>query len=228
MGSWWVADLYRSGQVVELISWIFWVIFSITLHELAHGWVALWQGDDTPRRLHRMTANPLVHMGPWSLLFFALVGIAWGVMPTDPSRYRWGRKGRIAVAGAGPAMNIALALISLSLLIAWLGLGPRGSTLYTNLAIFLWSGGWLNLLLAAFNLLPIPPLDGSQILSGLSYRFYRLYQHPNAQIVGMLAVLAVFYSGIGSFVVGAGQLAALLYVNGLGALVGNPNLFEVI
>ena len=98
--TWWVHQLYQDGRVVELISWVFWVILSITLHELAHGWAALWQGDDTPRRMHRMTANPLVHMGGWSLLLFAVVGIAWGVMPTDPSRYRWRRRGRIVVAGA--------------------------------------------------------------------------------------------------------------------------------
>ena len=116
MGTWWVHDLYLQGRTVELISWIFWVIFSIVLHELSHGWAALWQGDDTPRRLGHMTANPIVHMGGLSLLVFALIGIAWGVMPTDPSRYRWGRRGRVFVAAAGPAMNVALSLIALTTL----------------------------------------------------------------------------------------------------------------
>ena len=74
MGGWWVHSLVQDGRIVELISWIFWVILSITLHELAHGWVALWQGDDTPRITGRMTANPVVHMGPMSLLVFAVTG----------------------------------------------------------------------------------------------------------------------------------------------------------
>ncbi len=159
--TWWVHDLFQQGRTVELISRIFWVILAITLHELAHGWVAIWQGDDTPRRLNRMTLNPLVHMGGTSLLMFAIIGIAWGVMPTDPSKYRWRRKGRAIVAVAGPAMNILLAFASLSLLIVWLKIGPTNASVYNNLAIFLWTGGWLNILLAVFNMLPIPPLDGS-------------------------------------------------------------------
>jgi Zn-dependent protease len=194
---WWVADLYNGGQRVLLVSWIFWVIFSITLHELAHGWAALWQGDDTPRRLNRMTLNPLVHMGPFSLLVFAIIGIAWGVMPTDPSRYRWRRRGRIVVAGAGPAMNILLAFLALTLAGVWLRYGPQADPLQQNVWVFLVAGGWLNLILAGLNLLPVPPLDGSSILAGLSWRYYRLMHHPQAGMVGMLLIVAIFFSGIG-------------------------------
>ncbi|MHC4989658.1 MAG: site-2 protease family protein, partial [Planctomycetota bacterium] len=165
MTHWWVTDLYQAGYVVELLSWIFWVILSITLHELAHGWVATWQGDPTPRQLGRMTANPVVHMGPTSLIIFALVGIAWGMMPTDPSRYRWRRRGRIVVAGAGPAMNLLLAVAAGGLLVLWLRVGPAGHRAFENLAVFLWMGTVLNVILAALNLLPVPPLDGSQILA---------------------------------------------------------------
>ncbi len=228
MSGWWVQDLYHRGEIVQLVSWAFWVIGSIVLHELAHGWAALWQGDDTPRRLGRMTANPLVHMGPWSLLFFAVVGFAWGVMPTDPSKYRWGRRGRVVVSGAGPAMNVLLAAVALTALVVWLKVGPAGQPIYGNLAIFLWTGGWLNLLLAGFNMLPIPPLDGASVLSGLSMRFYVLFQNPRAQMVGMFIVLAVFVSGMGGFIFAAAFIPALIYVDGLGALLGNPPLYEVI
>lgn len=195
---WWIADLYQSGHVVELVSWIVWVLFSIVMHELAHGWAAIWQGDDTPRRLNRMTMNPWVHMGPWSLLMFALVGIAWGLMPTDPSRYRWRRKGRIVVAAAGPAMNLVLAFVTLTAAALWVAYSPAGDPLHANAYTFLMTGGWLNLLLAAFNLLPVPPLDGSQILMGMSFRFYQLFQKPEAMMVGMFLVLAIFFSGIGA------------------------------
>ena len=226
--TWWVHDLIQQGRTVELISWIFWVILAITLHELAHGWAALWQGDDTPRRLNRMTMNPLVHMGGMSLLMLAIIGIAWGVMPTDPSKYRWRRKGRAIVAVAGPAMNILLALISLTLLIIWLKVGPSNASIYNNLATFLWTGGWLNILLAVFNMLPIPPLDGSNLLSGLSYRCYVWFQNPKAQIFGMFAVLAIFYSGIGGLIFGVLRIPALIYVQTFGAILGNPSLFDVI
>ena len=90
--------VYDSGGLAAVLGWVFWVIFSICLHELAHGWAAIWQGDRTPRETGHMTMNPMVHMGGASLIVFALVGIAWGLMPTDPSRYRWGRRGRIQAA----------------------------------------------------------------------------------------------------------------------------------
>jgi len=228
MSSWWVHDLYQQGRVIELISWIFWVIFSITMHELAHGWAALWQGDDTPRRLQRMTMNPLVHMGPWSLVIFAVIGIAWGVMPADPSRFRSGRRGRVYVSGAGPAMNIVLCFLALTLLIVWLAFGPRGSEVYRGVAVFLWTGGWLNIILAILNLLPIPPLDGASVLAGLSWRMYRLYQHPQAQMAGMLFILLVFFTGIFDFAFRACTIPAVLYVDVAGALFGSPPVFDVV
>jgi Zn-dependent protease len=227
--NWWVHELYQAGRIVELVSWIFWVIFAIVMHELAHGWAALWQGDDTPRRLGRMTLNPLVHMGGMSLLVFAFIGIAWGVMPTDPSRYRWRRRGRVVVAGAGPAMNIALALAALTVLAVWLKLGPSGQPIYRNLAVFLWTGGWLNVLLAGFNLLPVPPLDGSTILSGLSWRAYQLYQNPQAALYGMLILLFVFFvTPIGGFFFLGCNLAAWAYAQFLATLLGAPPVWDVV
>lgn len=226
--NWWIADLFQAGRVVELVSWIFWVIFSITMHELAHGWAALWQGDDTPRRLGRMTANPLVHMGPVSLLVFAIVGIAWGMMPTDPSRYRWRRRGRVVVAGAGPAMNLALAAVSILLLVVWLKAGPADHRIYENLATFLFTGAWLNVVLALFNLLPVPPLDGANVLAGLSYRAYVLMHHPNAPMIGMFLVLVVFFSGIGGLFFSAAIMACMLAANILGSPLGNPNVMDIV
>ena len=203
MSGWGVHDVYQqSGGPIILVSWIFWVIFSITLHELAHGWAAIWQGDDTPVRHGRMTMNPLVHMGWPSLIMFALIGIAWGMMPVNPNRFRWRRWGDVFVSGAGPAMNILLAVIALTSAALWQHYGPDAEPLQENVTNFLFMGGWLNLLMAAFNLLPIPPLDGSSILMGLSRRFYRLYQHPQAQMVGMFVLLAIFLSGIGGLFFG--------------------------
>ncbi len=206
MTGWWVHELYHNGEKVLLVSWMFWVITSIVLHELAHGWAALWQGDDTPRRYGHMTWNPLVHMGPMSLLMFAAVGIAWGQMPVDPSRFKWGRQGRFVVAAAGPAMNVALALIALTLLPIWLKLAHGGvnDPLYSNVAEFLWVGGWLNFVLAMFNLLPIPPLDGSNILAGLWLRWYIWMQNPQFMMVGFFILLVFFFSEAGSIFFEAG------------------------
>ena len=85
------------------------VIISIVLHELAHGWAAIWQGDDTPKMAGHMTADPMVHMGGMSLLMLALVGMAFGAMPVNPRNFR-SRFGDALVSAAGPAMNFLLAL----------------------------------------------------------------------------------------------------------------------
>lgn len=218
--NWWVHDLYASGQYTVLISWIFWVLLSITLHELAHGWAAIWQGDNTPIVYQRMTLNPVTHMGTWSLIMFALVGIAWGLMPVDPSKFRWKRRGRIVVAGAGPAMNLLIAFVVLTGAAAWGVWGPQSNAkLFDNVLIFLMTGGWLNIFLALFNLLPIPPLDGSDVLSGISFTFYRWFQNPQVQQIGFFIMLAIFMSGIAWIIQAAASNIASEYVGFLVRLV---------
>lgn len=194
--SWWVHEYYQAGLVVLLVSQIFWVIFSITLHELAHGWAAIWQGDRTPILLGHMNMNPLVHMGPMSLIIFAIVGIAWGAMPVDPSRFRWGRKGRAVVSAAGPAMNAALAVVAFAAMVIWMKVGPVDTAVYRNITTFLFVGAWLNVVLMLFNLIPAPPLDGSGILAGLSFNWYRMIHQTNAPMIGMFILLALMVSGI--------------------------------
>lgn len=93
-----------------LVSWVFWVIVSIVLHELGHGFTAIRAGDRTPIELGHMTPNPIVHMGRSSLIAFALFGFAWGAMPVNPSKFR-GPYDRLKVSGAGPAVNVGLAVV---------------------------------------------------------------------------------------------------------------------
>jgi Zn-dependent protease len=211
--NWWIYDYYQHGEYALLVSQIFWVLFSITLHELAHGWAAIWQGDDTPRRYNRMTINPIVHMGQFSIIMFLLVGIAWGLMPVDPSRFRWRRRGRIVVSGAGPAMNIVLAVVALTAAALWQNYGTSRQPLADNMRIFLLSGGVLNIALAIFNLLPIPPLDGADILRGLSLRFYVLYQRPQVQMASMFVFLVLFMSGLFSFLFSFASFVSHQYVD---------------
>jgi len=169
------------------------VLVSIVLHELAHGWVAIRLGDPTPRIQNRMTGNPLVHMGPFSLLALALVGIAWGQMPVDPSRLR-GRHGDALVSAAGPAMNLLLAIAALTLLGGIERFGPvavEGGVL-DNLTRFLFIAGVFNLLLMAFNLLPAPPLDGSRILASYVPAYERFAFNPAQPGVGLLLFFGAF------------------------------------
>ena len=156
------------------------VVLSVTLHELGHVFAALRQGDDTPRLMGRVTLDPMVHMGLSSLLMAALIGLAWGVTPTNPSAFR-GRHGRAYVAFAGPLVNLLLAFIALTTLALLLRYAPPGSLESNNLFRFLLVLGGLNLLLFLFNMLPIPPLDGAAIVGDFSPRFDRLRYQPEAQ-----------------------------------------------
>jgi Zn-dependent protease len=164
-----------------------------------------------------------------SMLMFAFVGIAWGLMPVNPGRFRWGRRGRIVVSGAGPAMNLLLAFVTLTVLALWLTFAApaAGSTpppLYHNLAVFLFTGGWLNIVLAIFNMLPIPPLDGASVLSGLSLRAYQFFQKPEAVMFGMFVVLAVMFSAIGEVFFRAIEQWSMAYVAMLVDLLGGASV----
>jgi Zn-dependent protease len=227
--TWWIHDLVSAGQYVELASWIFWVLFSITLHELGHGWAAIREGDDTPRLLGHMTANPIVHMGAQSLVMFGLCGIAWGAMPVNPSRFRHTRRSDMIVSAAGPAMNLLLALACLLLLTAWVRFAPQDLPLHRNGTLFLFTGLWLNLFLIPFNLLPIPPLDGAHVLAGFSRRVRALYDHPEAPIVGLLLFMAIFnMSPIGAICQAQVMRGAWGLADAAGALAGNPGIVEVM
>jgi len=146
------------------------VVLSICVHELAHGVVAIWHGDRTPIETGHMTLNPVVHMGGMALILLLVAGIAWGSMPVTPSRLR-GRYARTLVALAGPASNVLMAAIALTILGLWQRLGagePTPSGALYSLRYLLIVFGVVNVALAIFNLIPIPPLDGSNALAGLS------------------------------------------------------------
>jgi Zn-dependent protease len=191
--NWWVHQAYEDGGFVLVFSWAFWVIASIVLHELSHGWAAIANGDDTPREMGHMTIDPVVHMGWMSLAFFAIAGFAWGLMPTNPARYRHERRGRVLVAAAGPAMNVALAGVAILAGGIWVWaattgrIAPSDSTA-ANVTQFLYIGAFINLVLGVLNLLPVPPLDGAAILAGASRRLDRLYDTP--------AVLVLFFGAV--------------------------------
>jgi Zn-dependent protease len=172
------------------------VVISICIHELAHGIVAIWLGDRTPIETGHMTLNPVVHMGMQSLMVLAIAGIAWGQMPVNRSRLR-GRYGGTLVALAGPAANVLLALFALTTL----GLMERyaspdiePSKFTENLHELLWVFGYTNVALAIFNLIPVPPLDGSNALAGLSGQFAEMMMKMRAggQAMIVFAVLFIF------------------------------------
>ncbi|MEQ9461715.1 MAG: site-2 protease family protein [Phycisphaeraceae bacterium] len=187
---------YRMTMLTEpttqfyAICWLLAIVISITLHELAHGWAAVRMGDDTPLHAGRLTGNPIVHMGPFSLIAMLFIGIAWGQMPIDPSRLR-GRHAEALVAAAGPAANLILAIAALSLLgiLGRFGVLVDDNQVAENATIFLWVMGSANLLLMLFNLLPIPPLDGSHILATYNRPYRDFFADPSKQGFALLAFI---------------------------------------
>jgi Zn-dependent protease len=149
-------------------------------------------------------------------------------MPVEPSRFRWKRRGGVVVAGAGPAMNLALAIVALALMTIWIKVGPVQQPVYGHLTTFFFVGAILNLVLMAFNLLPVPPLDGSAILSGLSFRWYRLLNQTNAPMIGMFLVLALMLSGLTDYLWVGGFNATCGIGDLFGRVLGNPPVRDIL
>lgn len=184
-----------NGQIV-LFSWIVWVIGSIVLHELSHGWAAIRKGDRTPIELGHMTWNPTVHIPPISLIMFAIFGFCWGLMPVNPSRMR-GRYAPAYVAFAGPACNIILFIMLVVISVGFIRLGSGvPQPLRDNIATFLWVGTMINAMGFVFNLIPIPPLDGSAIASEFSRGYRNFMRTENGAIISMVA-FALLMVGLG-------------------------------
>ncbi len=172
------------------------LLFSVIVHEVAHGYVALLNGDPTAKIMGRITLNPGPHIDPVGsilipgLLLLSHSGILFGwakPVPVNPLNFRNHRWGELTVSAAGPLSNLALAVVFAYLL--RLDLGTVG---VMKMAAF---GVSINIFLALFNLIPIPPLDGSHILSLLlPPELRRLYHHLDQ--VGFILILILFYTGV--------------------------------
>ncbi len=160
------------------------LVFALVLHELAHAAAALLFGDDTAKRMGRLTLNPLAHLDPLGTLLLLFMGFGWAKpVPINPLRFRNYRLGLFVVSIAGILVNLVLAVLAVLLLKALFARFPRevfaafqgANTLVGSLALAVYYFASLNLVLAVFNLLPIPPLDGSKILQSLlPLRWHRL------------------------------------------------------
>ena len=155
------------------------LFFSLSIHESAHAWTADWLGDPTGRFLGRVTLNPIAHIDLMGTIVFPLMGILYGgvifgwakPVPVNTSRLKNPRKDHLLIAAAGPASNIAAAVlfgVGVKIITGSIDLMAirEHGVVYPMFWMFQ-TGLFLNVILAVFNLLPIPPLDGSWILAGL-------------------------------------------------------------
>ena len=193
-------------QMADMILFLPVLLFSVVLHEYAHGWMAHRQGDNTALMLGRLTLNPIPHIDPiGSIVVPALLVVSgapfvlgWAKpVPVNPRNYRNYKRGDILVSLAGIAVNLGLALIATFALIIFIMLARTIDVAAPTLMLFaqmMRIAVLINLVLAFFNLIPIPPLDGSHVMyhllppkMGLAYR--GLYQY------GMLLLIALMLIG---------------------------------
>jgi len=159
---------------------LFVLLYSVIIHEMSHALSALRLGDPSGKEDNRFSWNPLYHIDPIMTILVPIMTLAiWGFpfggakpVQVNPLRFRNPGQGMMITAAAGPITNMLLAAAAMliALLLAWVApdflfrVGPRGETLITYNGFFLFYAMWINLVLAAFNLIPIPPLDGSRVL----------------------------------------------------------------
>ncbi|MBV9551257.1 MAG: site-2 protease family protein [Alphaproteobacteria bacterium] len=189
-----------SQMVTTLTTWIVPLIFAVTLHEAAHGFVALRFGDDTALRAGRVSLNPLNHVDPFGtivlplLMLLARTGFFFGYakpVPVNFGRLRPLRLGMILVALAGPLTNVLLAIVS-ALLIYTVTYVPAAGAVWFERNLI--NSLQFNAILCVFNMLPIPPLDGGRVAVGVLPRALSL---PLARVepYGMFILMGLFLVG---------------------------------
>lgn len=164
------------------------LLYSIILHELAHGWVADRMGDPTARYAGRLTLNPLKHLDPIGTIMLFLFGFGWArPVPVNLAYVHPARLGLVLVSAAGIVTNLLLAVAAFLLLRVF---DPAGS-----LETLLYVMAQINIMLASFNLIPIPPLDGSKILMGfLSERLQ--FALARLEPFGLFIIIGLLYLGV--------------------------------
>lgn len=179
-------------------------LFAIILHEIAHGLVSTWLGDPTPKRQGRLSLNPLKHLDPIGTLCLIFFHVGWAKpVVVNPDYYKNKKRGMALVALAGPLMNFLLAIFSIIIMAIFVKVNA-----YSNVLIiiynFLLYFSVINLGLGLFNLIPIPPLDGSRILGAFlkddTYEQYMKYERYGFIIIAILLALSSLRGNSTSFI----------------------------
>jgi len=166
------------------------LLYSIIFHELAHGWVAYLMGDPTAKSLGRLSLNPLKHLDPMGTIMLFIFGFGWAKpVPVNFNQLRDRHMGMILVSAAGIITNMLLAFIAL-FLSRLLSLSPSSMP-----AVLLYYFAQINIILAAFNLIPLPPLDGSKILMGFASQSVQDFLF-RIERYGFFIIIALLYLGV--------------------------------
>jgi Zn-dependent protease len=181
--------------IQKVVAWTLPVLFAITVHETAHGWMALQLGDKTAMMLGRLTLNPIRHIDPLGTilipgLMYMMAGFMFGwakPVPVTWQNLKQPKRDMVLVAAAGPAANLLMAVLWALTIRIGLALGDTGLAL-----VFMGVAGiFINTVLMVLNLLPLPPLDGGRVMTGLlpgplAYKFSRIEPYGFFILVGLL------------------------------------------
>lgn len=160
------------------------IIFALAIHEFFHAWMAYYLGDNTAKDQGRLTINPLVHLDLFGTILLFIVGIGWGKpVPFNPYNLRNQKWGPALVALAGPASNFCMAM-TVGLILRFVEIHNPYSVFFLSFFV------WINLILGVFNLMPVPPLDGSHIF----FTLFPSLENVKASIQGsFLFLIAVIF-----------------------------------
>lgn len=171
------------------------ILFALTIHELAHGYTAWKLGDPTAKNQGRLSLNPLKHLDPFGTIAFFIIHFGWAKpVPVDPRYFSNPQKGMLLVALAGPAANVFLAIASALLAKIFIHMTFIPIFVLKPLIGMLAASVWLNLVLAVFNCLPIPPLDGSKVLMGLLPP-KAAYSYSRIEPFSLILLVILIYTG---------------------------------
>jgi Zn-dependent protease len=190
--------MFAFPSIQELVIRIPVFLLALTIHEFAHGWVADRLGDQTARLEGRLSLNPLAHLDPIGTLAIVLIGFGWAKpVPVDVRYLRNPRRDMMLIAAAGPISNLLLAIVMAGAvrLTPWGSLNPDWLWLAIPIRLVLLVGVGANVLLAVFNLLPIPPLDGSRVMSGL-LPLRQALSYNRLEPYGFVIIFLLFFTGI--------------------------------
>ncbi|SHI93413.1 site-2 protease family protein [Lutispora thermophila] len=172
------------------------VFIGFSFHEFAHALVAYLLGDDTARSRGRLTLDPMAHIDPLGIIMLIFFRFGWAKpIPVNPSNFKNRKKGMVLVSLAGPIMNFIIAFVAL---LTYVTLYNFYGYISKTISMIIINIYLLNLGLGIFNLIPLPPLDGSKILSGLlpfrlEYKMYQYEQHLNILLLLLIVTNGINY-----------------------------------
>ncbi len=184
---------FKNG-ILRLGVTIFVVFCILPIHEYAHALIADKLGDGTARLSGRMTINPMAHLDIWGSLMIILVGFGYAKpVPINMNNFKNPKKGMAVVALAGPVSNLIMAIIFILLSIIFQLIISVGTELGYAINLFLSYVAMININLALFNLIPIPPLDGSRILNAVlpDRAYYKLMQYERYIMIGLFLLMVM-------------------------------------